>query len=49
MEHLRRKGRFKRSAEKRGQFNDGGKTIKKRPKEVYQRKELGYWEADTVE
>lgn len=49
MEHLRRKGRFKRPAEKRGKFNDGGRTIKKRPKEVYQRKELGHWEADTVE
>lgn len=49
MEHLRRKGHFKRPAETRGKFNDGGRTIKKRPKEVYQRKELGHWEADTVE
>ena len=49
MEHLRRKGRFKRPSEKRGKFNDGGRTIKKLSKEVYQRKELGYWEADTVE
>ncbi|SFE17109.1 helix-turn-helix domain-containing protein [Sharpea azabuensis] len=29
MEHLRRKGRFKRPAETRGKFNDGGRTIKK--------------------
>lgn len=49
MKHLRRKGHFKRPAEKRGKFNDGGRTIKKRPKEVYQRKELGHWEVDTVE
>lgn len=29
MEHLRRKGHFKRPVEKRGKFNDGGRTIKK--------------------
>ena len=49
MEKLRRKGNFKRPAEKRGKFNDGGKTIKKRPKIVYKREEIGHWEADTVE
>ena len=49
MEHLRRKGRFKRPAETRGKFNDGGRTIKNRPKDVYKRQELGHWEGDTVE
>lgn len=49
MNHLRRKGQFKRPAEKRGKFNDGGRTIKKRPKEIYKREELGHWECDTVE
>lgn len=48
MKALRRKGKFKRPAEKRGKFNIG-KTIKQRPKSVYNRKELGHWEADTVE
>lgn len=47
MEKLRRKGKFKRPAETRGKFNIG-KTIKKRPKEVYKRKSFGHWEADTV-
>lgn len=46
---LRRKGKFKRPAEKRGKFNDNGKTIKKRPKDIYTRKEIGHWECDTVE
>ena len=49
MENLRRKGKFKRPAEKRGKFNDKGRTIKKRSKEIYKRQELGHWEADTVE
>lgn len=49
MEKLRRKGKFKRPAETRGKFNDGGRTIKKRPKEVYKREEIGHWEGDTVE
>ena len=49
MEHLRRKGHFKRPSETRGKFNDGGRTIKKRPRKIYERKELGHWEADTVE
>lgn len=47
IEHLRRKGRFKRPAETRGRFNLG-KTIKKRPKEVFKRNTFGHWEADTV-
>ena len=44
---LRRKGKFKRPAETRGRFNIG-KTIRKRPKEVYKRDSFGHWEADTV-
>lgn len=44
---LRRQGKFKRPAETRGKFNIG-KTIKKRPKEVYNRNNFGHWEADTV-
>lgn len=48
MQNLRRKGKFKRPSEKRGKFNIG-KTIKKRPKEVYSRNAFGHWEADTVE
>lgn len=49
MKRLRRKGKFKRPAETRGKFNDGGRTIKKRDKSVYKRIELGHWEGDTVE
>lgn len=49
MKDLRRKGRFKNPAETRGKFNDKGRMIKKRPKEIYKRKELGHWEGDTVE
>lgn len=47
MKELRRHGNFKRPAETRGRFNIG-KTIKKRPREVYKRNEFGHWEADTV-
>lgn len=47
MINLRRKGNFKRPAETRGKFNIG-KTIKKRPKEVFNRNTFGHWEADTV-
>lgn len=47
IEQLRRKGNFKRPAETRGKFNLG-KTIKRRPKEVYKRNTFGHWEADTV-
>ena len=46
IEHLRRKGKFKKPTETRGRFNLG-KTIKKRPKEVYKRNTFGHWEADT--
>ena len=49
MANLRRKGKFQRPAETRGKFNDGGRTIKKRPKSVYKRQEIGHWEGDTVE
>lgn len=49
MNNLRRKGLFKRPSETRGKFNDGGRTIKKRPKFVYKRQEIGHWEGDTVE
>ena len=49
MINLRRKGHFKRPAETRGKFNDGGRTIRKRDKSVYKRNELGHWEGDTVE
>lgn len=44
MENLRRKGNFKRPAEKRGKSNDKDRTIKKRPKEIYKRQEIGHWE-----
>ncbi len=47
IEHLRRRGKFKRPTETRGRFNLG-KTIKKRPREVYKRNTFGHWEADTV-
>ena len=45
--HLRRKGNFKRPAETRGRFNLG-KTIKKRPKEVFKINYFGLWKADTA-
>ena len=48
MKKLRRKGHFKRPAETRGKFNDGGRTIRKRDRSVYKRKELGHWEGDTI-
>ena len=50
MEKLRRKGKFRRPAESRGKFNvDSSRMIKKRPKDVYRRIEIGHWEGDTVE
>ena len=50
MVNLRRKGNFKRPAETRGKFNvDSSRSIKKRPKDIYKRLELGHWEGDTVE
>lgn len=44
---LRRKGKTRNSKETRGKYNLG-KSIRKREKSVYKRKEAGHWEADTV-
>ena len=44
---LRRKGKSHRSKETRGKHSKG-KSIRKRNKSVYRRKEAGHWEADTV-
>ena len=44
---LRRKGKSQGEKETRGKFNLG-KSIRKRDKSVYKRKEAGHWEADTV-
>ena len=44
---LRRKGKSHLGKETRGKFNLG-KSIRKREKSVYKRKEAGHWEADTV-
>jgi len=44
---LRRKGKSRGKKETRGKFNLG-KSIRKREKSVYKRKEFGHWEADTV-
>ena len=44
---LRRKGKSRGTKETRGKFN-AGKSIRKRDKSVYKRKEFGHWEADTV-
>lgn len=44
---LRRKGKSHINKETRGKFNTG-KSIRKRDKAVYSRKEAGHWEADTV-
>lgn len=44
---LRRKGQSHGAKETRGKFNKG-KSIRKRDKSVYSRKEAGHWEADTV-
>lgn len=44
---LRRKGKSHGSKETRGKFNKG-KSIRKRDKSVYSRKEAGHWELDTV-
>lgn len=49
MSNLRRKGNFKRPAEKRGKFNvTADRMIKSRPKSIRKREELGHWEGDTV-
>lgn len=44
---LRRKGKTRGVKETRGKYNKG-KSIRKRDKSVYSRKEAGHWEADTV-
>lgn len=44
---LRRKDRRNKAKETRGRFNIG-KPISKRDKSVYNRKDVGHWEADTV-
>ena len=44
---LRKKGKSHLGKETRGKFNLG-KSIRKRDKSVYKRKEAGHWEADTV-
>ena len=44
---LRRKGKSHGTKETRGKYNKG-KSIRKRDKSIYSRKEAGHWEADTV-
>ena len=44
---LRRKGKSHGVKETRGKYKKG-KSIRKRDKSVYSRKEAGHWEADTV-
>ena len=44
---LRRKGKTHGSKDNRGKYAKG-KSIRKRDKSVYSRKEAGHWEADTV-
>lgn len=44
---LRRKGKSHSGKERRGKYNLG-KSIRKRDKSVYSRREVGHWEADTV-
>ena len=44
---LRRKGKSHGSRETRGKYSKG-KSIRKRDKSVYSRKEAGHWEADNV-
>ena len=44
---LRRKGKTRGVKETRGKYKKG-KSIRKRDKSVYSRKEAGHWEADTV-
>ena len=48
MNQLRRKGQYKRPKCLQGRFDDKGRTIKNRPKEIYKRKELGHWEGDAI-
>ena len=45
---LRRKGKSMNGKETRGKLLNKGKSIRKRDKSVYKRKEFGHWEIDTV-
>ncbi len=47
LKNLRRKGKTRKRLGNGGRFTTG-KSIRKRDKSVYTRKEFGYWEADTV-
>ena len=47
LKNLRRKGKTRKRLGTAGRFTTG-KSIRKRAKEVYKRKEFGHWEADTV-
>lgn len=47
LKNLRRKGKTRKRLGNGGRFTTG-KSIRKRAKEVYKRKEFGHWEADTV-
>ena len=49
MSHLRRKVKYKRPKSIQGRFDDYGQRIRKRPKEIYRREEVGHWEGDTVQ
>ena len=47
LKNLRRKGKTRKRLGNGGRFTTG-KSIRKRDKSVYTRKEFGHWEADTV-
>ena len=47
LKNLRRKGKTRKRLGNGGRFTTG-KSIRKRDKSVYRRKEFGHWEADTV-
>lgn len=47
IKNLRRKGKTRKRLGKGGRFTTG-KSIRKRDKSVYKRKEFGHWEVDTV-
>ena len=47
LKNLRRKGKTRKRLGNGGRFTTG-KSIRKRDKSVYKRKEFGHWEADTV-
>ena len=48
MNQLRRKEEYKRPKCLQGRFDDKGRTIKNRPKEIYKRKELWSREGDAI-